>query len=90
MSARRTCLAARPQSGSPTRRFAAENIIGEGGSVRLVYGLMQSFIATEARIGMVAIRVSEESGRENLTHTHGLSVAIRKPGKDVVVDQGLG
>ncbi len=65
----------------PDPSLVAENIVGEAGSMHLVYALMQSFVATERRIGMVAIRVSEESCREDLTHTHGLSVAIRKPSK---------
>ena len=65
----------------PDPSLPAENITGESESVRLMYGLMQSFIPTEGQVGMVAIRVSDRSGGEDLLHTNGLSVAIRKPGK---------
>ncbi len=63
----------------PDPSLPPEFIVGEVGPMRLRYGLMQSFIATEPQIEMVAIRVAKESGRPELTHTTGLSVAIRKP-----------
>ncbi len=66
----------------PDPSLPPEHVVGEAGPVRLIYGLMQSFIATEPQIRMVAVRVSRESARNDLTHTHGLSVVIRKPGKD--------
>jgi hypothetical protein len=63
----------------PDPSLPPEHAIGETGPVRLVYGLMQSFLPTKPQIKMVAIRISEESGRADLVHTHGLSVVIRKP-----------
>ncbi|MFQ6097192.1 MAG: sialidase family protein, partial [Armatimonadota bacterium] len=64
----------RPDPGLP-----AEHVVGEVGARRLVYGLMQSFIPTERKIRIIAVRVSEQSAREGLKHTYGLYVAIRKP-----------
>jgi len=64
----------------PDPSLPAENLVGEVGPVKLVYGLMQSFIPTEDRIGQVSVRVARESADPELTHTHGLYVAIRKPG----------
>lgn len=63
----------------PDPSLEPEHVIGETGPRRLVYGLLQSFIATKPRIEMVAVRVSEESSRDDLEHTNGLSVVIRKP-----------
>ena len=55
-----------------------QHIIGEIGPIRLDNSRAQSFIPTEPQIKMVAIRVSSESGRKDLTHTYGLSLALRK------------
>jgi hypothetical protein len=63
----------------PDPSLAPEHVIGETGPVRLVYGLMQSFLPTEPRIKTVAVRVSRQSESPDLEHTHGLSVVIRKP-----------
>lgn len=63
----------------PNPSLPPEHVVGETGSVRLVYGLMQSFIATEPQVAMVGVRVGRESARDDLAHTHGLSVALRKP-----------
>ena len=63
----------------PDPTLPPEHIVGEVGPMRLFYGLMQSFISTESQVKMVAIRISEESARPELVHTHGLRVAIRKP-----------
>ena len=63
----------------PDPSLPAEHIVGEVNPLRLVYGVMQSFIAKEPKVKMVAVRVSKESGREGLEHTYGLRVAIRKP-----------
>ncbi len=63
----------------PDPSLPPEHIIREEGSSPLVYGVMQSFIPTENKIAMVAIRLSKESADPKLTHTYGLSVVIRKP-----------
>ena len=63
----------------PDPSLPAEHLIGETGPARLTYGLLQSFIATEPQVKLVAVRVSRESARSDLVHTHGLSVVIRKP-----------
>ena len=63
-------------------RLPPERILGEVGPRKFDYGLTQSFLPTQPRIGMVAIRVSRESARPELQHTHGLYVAIRKPSGD--------
>ena len=65
----------------PDPSLPPEHVVGEAGPIRLVYGLLQSFIATSPEIKMVAVRVSAESGQGDLVHTHGLSVVIRKPGE---------
>jgi len=64
----------------PDPSLPPAHVIGESGPTRLVYGLMQSFIATEPQIKVVAVRVSDESARDDLVHTHGLSVVLREPG----------
>ena len=64
---------------APDPSLPAECILGEVAPLRLVYGVMQSFIPVAAHVKMVAVRVSQESGREGLVHTHGLFVAVRKP-----------
>lgn len=61
----------------PDPSLPPEHIVGEVGPMKLIYGLMQSFIPTEPRISMIAVRVSEQS--EGYPHTHGLYVAVRKP-----------
>ncbi len=61
----------------PDPSLPPEHIIGEIGPLKLVYGIMQSFIPTAPTIGAVAVRVSEKSA--DFPHTHGLYVAIRKP-----------
>jgi hypothetical protein len=66
----------------PDPSLPPEHVVGETGPVRLVYGLMQSFIPIQPQIRMVAVRVSQQSGRKDLVHTHGLSVVIRKPAED--------
>jgi hypothetical protein len=63
----------------PDPSLAPQHVIGETGPMRLVYGLMQSFIATKPQIKMVAVRVSEKSESSELEHTYGLSLVIRKP-----------
>ena len=50
----------------PDPSLAAEHVIGETGPVELVYGLMQSFITTEPQVKMVAVRVSQQSARNDL------------------------
>ena len=64
---------------APDPRLPPEHIVGEVGPIQLKYGVMQSFIPTQPRVKMVAVRVSRESAREGLEHTNGLRVAIRKP-----------
>jgi hypothetical protein len=70
------------RESQPDPRLAPERILGEVGPVKFDYGLMQSFIPTAPQIGMVAVRVSRQSGRPDLKHTYGLYVAIRKPQGD--------
>ena len=61
----------------PDPSLPAQHIVGEVGPLRLVYGIMQSFIATEPVLGAVAVRVSEQSS--DYPHANGLYVAVRKP-----------
>ena len=63
----------------PDPTLEPEHLVGETGPIRLVYGLMQSFIPTRPQVKMVAVRVSERSAEPDLEHTHGLSVVVRKP-----------
>lgn len=63
----------------PDPRLAPERILGEVGPRKFDYGIMQSFIPTGPKIGIVAIRVSRQSSGPELVHTHGLYVAIRRP-----------
>lgn len=63
----------------PDPSLPPERIVAEVNPRPLVYGLMQSFIPTSPQIAMVAIRVSDRSADSQLTHTHGLSVVLRKP-----------
>lgn len=74
----------------PDRSLEPEHVIGETGPIRLVYGLLQSFIATKPLIKMVAVRVSERSNRSDLVHTHGLSVVVREPSDDSWWTEWLG
>ena len=64
---------------TPDPKLPPECIMGETGSQQLKYGVMQSFVPTHPQVKMVAVRVSQESAREDLEHTYGLRVAIRKP-----------
>ena len=54
-------------------------IVGEERPWRLERAMIQTFIPRKPQVGMVAIRVSAESGLKGRLHTHGLYVAIRKP-----------
>ena len=63
----------------PDPSLPPEFVVGEAAPLRLVYGVMQSFIAVQPQVKMVAVRVSKESGRDGLVHTNGLMVAVRKP-----------
>ena len=63
----------------PNPSLPPENLVGDQGHIVLTYGVMQSFIPTEPQVAMVAVRVSRHSTR--LEHTHGLYVAVRKPGE---------
>lgn len=72
----------------PDPSLPPEHIVGEVAPLKLIYGLMQSFIPTEPKVGMVAVRVSEKS--EGYPHTHGLYVAIRKPSETTWWTEFLG
>jgi len=63
----------------PDPSLPPECIVGEVSPTPLKYGVMQSFVPTKPRIQMVAVRVSKESGRDDLVHTNGLYVVVRKP-----------
>ncbi|NOZ20712.1 MAG: exo-alpha-sialidase [Planctomycetes bacterium] len=63
----------------PDPSLPPELITGEGNTVELRYGLMQTFIPVKPQIKMIAVRISKESLRPDLTHTHGLRVVVRKP-----------
>jgi len=63
----------------PDPSLPPQLIVGEGDTRELRYGLMQSFIPTEPKIKMIAVRISRSSMRPDLTHTCGLYVVLRKP-----------
>ncbi|MEW6357275.1 MAG: sialidase family protein [Planctomycetota bacterium] len=63
----------------PDPSLPPEFIVGEGSTRELTYGLMQTFVPVKPQIQMIAVRISKESVRPDLTHTHGLRVVVRKP-----------
>ena len=60
-------------------KLPPERILGETGPLKFDYGVMQTFIPTQPQVAMIAVRMSRDSAQSELTHTHGLYVALRKP-----------